>query len=217
MKNKNLESVLKEFGLEAIKDDIIRVMYHHYETDISFPRSCGSVSMIMTYLLHCRDLHSIYDIKYIRGYYRNLEMEDDACDEVLDAIEEDSFKYLDCTDCSCEFMNVHSWIELKNKNNNEQIILDLTSIQFEEDYGDYRDDIVNSHFDSIELMDYICSNSNIIVNSGSSNFLNYIKTEDSLSSKELFDLTKEILNEGSDSELTLILKEMDYETEKDAV
>lgn len=205
-----LENVNKEI-IGLIENDVERVMYHHYEKDMSFPRSCGSVSMLMTYLLHLRGLSKYYNIEYIRGHYRDDNSEDIGCDELLNLNYDRTYnlKDFECSGCSCEYMVGHSWIELTSKTDKTVYIIDLTSIQFEEDFGDYQDTIINSVFDKDELMDYMSKNSDFVITKDDSRFLNYIRTEESLDSSYVYNLTDEIMKDGDDSELSLILKELD--------
>ena len=59
---------LKNELLKNVKD----VIFYAYKNDKSFPRSCGLVSRVLTYLFgENNDLTSKCDINYVRGCFKN--------------------------------------------------------------------------------------------------------------------------------------------------
>lgn len=200
--------LLSEKRIQEVKE----ILYYHYRTDVVFPRSCGSVSMILTYLFEKSELSSEYDIYYKRGHYRNDNEEEDSLCEDL-SVEYDrysSLKSFPCVNCGCDYMVGHSWIEIINKESNEMIILDFTSIQFEEEFADYHQELLDSEFDETELYDFLAKNSTFIVKKTDDKFRNYINSQKSYAGKEVVEGILKAANGGYETDLTLALKELNY-------
>lgn len=199
---------LNEKRIQEVKE----VLYHHYRTDWHFPRSCGYVSMTLAYLFEKSELSSEYDICYKRGHYRNdNEEEDSHCNEL--SREYDRYSPLNsfpCTNCGCDYMIGHSWIEITDKRNGEALILDFTSIQFEEDFADYHQELLDSDFNATELYEYLGKNSNFVIKESDYQFKNYIKSQESYTGKELIEGILKAVNEGYDTDLKLALEAQNY-------
>lgn len=214
MLNKALNSDLEILNGLDVNRELLSVFYYHYKNDINFPRSCGSISVVMTVILQNSSAKELYDIFYVRGNYKNdLYIEDDACEEVVecDYNRESNLSSFDCIGCGgCDYMLGHSWIELVDKKTKKTIILDLTSIQLEEDFGDYETDIMNSEFDKNELFDYMLERSKFIVLESDSRFNNYIRSEEVCTGRDILVLIKEIIADGDESELTVLLDNIGY-------
>lgn len=212
MREKTLDT--QTITLESLncKKELIDLLYHLYKTDISFPRSCGSVSMAMALILQNTDIKEEYDISYIRGHFRNdNEYEDCYCDVAeLDFDRFSDISNFECLNCNCDYMIGHSWIEFTNKITKENIILDFTSIQLEEDFCDYHSDILESDFNKEELFDYLQKRSKFIVFSNDSRYRKYIKSEKQLSGEHILSTTKETISENCISALTILLDAIDY-------
>ena len=170
--------------VKVFEKEIKKALYYAYKTDLSFPRSCGLVSVLISYMIACRDEYlEKYEITCVRGCFKNIGSEDEWCEDYLDDITRYNYKEFECNchNCNCcDAMVAHSWIELKDKISNETIILDFTSIQFEEDILDYEEEILETTFTEDELFDYLKERSLFIVKESDSRFLQYIP----LSTKE---------------------------------
>lgn len=212
MREKTLNT--QTITLESLncKKELTDLLYHLYKTDISFPRSCGSVSMAMALILHNTDIKEEYDITYIRGHFRNdNEYEDCYCDVAeLDFDRFSGINNFECLKCNYDYMIGHSWIELANKITKENIILDFTSIQLEEDFCDYHSDILESDFNKEELFDYLQKRSKFIVFSSDLRYRKYIKSERELDGECILSKTKETISEDCVSDLTILLDAINY-------
>lgn len=204
--------VLKQF-----EDDIKKVLYYHYKKDDSFPRSCGSVSMILSYIFQNSKLKDYYEISYKRGNFKNESEEDFCeCDEFMDNFSfnikrGDDLTNFCCTDCGyCDYMVSHSWIEIKDLNDSKITILDFTSIQFEEDFYEYNNELLESEFNEDELYKYLKERSKFIVSEEDSEFNNYLVSAKEYSGEHLLEIVDNLLKEKDDSELTFLLKELNY-------
>ena len=200
--------MLSKINLNEVKE----ILYHHYKTDIVFPRSCGSVSMGLVLMMQNSHLSKEYQILYQRGHFRNdYEYEFCYCD-----MAEENFNRFSCLDnfncrnCSCDYMVGHSWIELIDKSTNEITILDFTSIQFEEDFPDYQSEISENILDKEELYDYIFKRSKFVVHENDTRFKNYIKSERTYTGEYILNQTKEIIEENSVSSLTVLMDSLNY-------
>lgn len=213
MREKTL-NVQKNITLESLncKKELMDILYHLYKTDISFPRSCGSVSMVMTLILSNSSIKDEYEVNYIRGHYRNdNEYEDCYCD--IAELNFDRFsdlKDFECLNCNCEYMIGHSWIEITNKVTKENIILDFTSIQLEDDFCDYHSEILESNFDKKELFDYLTKRSKFVVSPDDLRYRKYIKSEKELNGEYILSKTVETISENCISDLTILLNSINY-------
>lgn len=197
---------LNEARINEVKD----ILYHCYQTDVSFPRSCGTVSMVLAYLFELSDLSDEYEITYERGHYRN-ENEEEWCEELsLDFQRGDNLENFPCFNCNCDYMVGHSWIELVSKIDQEIFILDFTSIQFEEDFGDYHEELLDSDHDKDSLYDYISRRSKFVIDNTDWRFNHYINSERTRTGKELVRTVKETIEENCTSMLTVTLERMGY-------
>lgn len=178
---------------EDIKFFLKETWYYAFKNDLNFPQSCGLVSLIMTYFLNYTNLRNIYDIYCTRGCFKNEKEEDENfCEDFID-VDRYSIDNLEipCGNCnSCDFMVSHSWIELISKENNETIILDFTSIQFEDDFCDYQEKLLTKKFSKDELYEYIIKRSNIIITKEDNIFKNYIPLEIPIESHLVMETTK---------------------------
>lgn len=204
--------VLKQF-----EGDIKKILQYHYKKDDSFPRSCGSVSMVLLYVLENSKLKDEYNISYKRGHFKNeLEQEDCFCDESIidfsfDIKRGDDLTNFCCIGCnSCDYMVNHSWIEIENKKDKKITILDFTSIQFEEDFYEYNNELLENDFNEDELYEYLKERSKFIINEKDKEFNNYLVSEKEYSGEQILEIVDNLLKEKDDSELTLLLKELDY-------
>ena len=107
-------------------------------------------------------------------------------------------------------MVAHSWIEITNKKSKENIIIDFTSIQFEEDFCDYHNDILESDFNKDELFDYLAKRSKFIIFSDDLNYKKYIKSEKELNGEYILSTAKETILENCVSQLTELLDAINY-------
>lgn len=200
---------------EVIKD-VKEVMYFHYKCDISFPRSCGSISTILTYVFQNTKLKNLYEISYKRGHFKNkLQEEDCFCDENMYNLSFDFQRGYDladfsCINCGCNYMVEHSWIELKNLKDNKISILDFTSIQFEEECYNYFDEIQNTKFNEDSLYEYLKDRSCFIIEEDDERFYNYIVSKEGYSGEDLLKSVDNILKGKEDNQLTIVLKELNY-------
>lgn len=202
--------MLKRINLEEVK----KVLYYHYKKDISFPRSCSSVSMSLALMMANTDLSKEYDIYYHRGHFRNDEWVEEGCFLEYDKEEYPTRTCFDnmseCSGCTCDFLTGHSWIELIDKNTNKVTILDFTSIQFDEDICDLESDLKESNFNKDEFFDFMLNNSNFVVNETDDNYIKYIKTGVSYEGNFLIEKTKETIKENAVSSLSVILENINY-------
>lgn len=197
---------------EARIEEVKSVLYHHYKTDVFFPRSCGSVSMALAYLFAISDLSKEYNVSYQRGHYRNdNEEEDSYCDELDFAFKRGAdLEAFPCLNCSCDYMVGHSWIELESKADGRIIILDFTSIQFEEDFYDYQDELLNSEYNKNELYDYLSKRSKFVVKSEDYQFERYIDSERTYTSEYVIQSVKDTIKRNGASDLTVLLEQLGY-------
>lgn len=200
--------MLSKINLNEVKD----ILYHHYKTDVAFPRSCGSISMVLVLMMQNSNLNKDFDITYQRGHFRNdYEYEFCHCN-----IAEENFNRFsclndfECRNCGCDYMIGHSWIELRDKSTNEITILDFTSIQFEEDFPDYQSEILETIFNKEELYDYIFKRSKFVVHESDTRFKNYIQSERTYTGEYILNQTKETIEEDAVSSLTVLLEAIDY-------
>lgn len=190
-----MENNIKQEVNRCIKD----ILYYAYKNDVVFPRSCGLVSTLLTYSLKDTSLSSNYDIFLIRGIFKNINNEEDNFCEESDflSINRSNFKKYEfnCDYCGiCDYMNPHSWVELKDKKTNKIIILDFTQIQFDEWFPNFQDEILNSSWDKEELFQYIEHNSCSLIEETDIFFNYYIPTKSIISLNKLINLVNE---EGS--------------------
>lgn len=202
--------MLSKVNLNEVK----KVLYYHYKKDISFPRSCSSVSMTLALMMANSELSKEYDIFYHRGHFRNDEWVEEGC--FIEYEEEEyptryDFECMsECKNCTCDFLTGHSWIELIDKKTNKVTILDFTSIQFNEDICDLESDLKESNFNEDELFDFMLNNSEFVVKQDNPKFLKYIKTGISHEGQFVLDTTKKIIKEKSVSPISIILKNIKY-------
>lgn len=194
------------------KEELVDLLYFLYKNDVVFPRSCSSVSMPMALILYKTNIKDDYMVKYIRGHFRNdNEQEECYCDIVeLDFDRFSNIEDFECTNCNCEYMVAHSWIELTNKTTEDTIILDFTSIQFEEDFCDYHPEILQSSFNKEELFDYLYKRSKFIVFPNESVYKNYIKSGNELDGEHISNTVDNLISTNSDSDLTILLENINY-------
>ena len=197
---------------EARIEEVKNVLYHHYKTDASFPRSCGSVSMALAYLFEMSDLSKEYEVSYQRGHYRNDNDEwGDECHEFDFTFKRgDNLESFPCLNCSCDYMVGHSWIELESKVDKEIIILDFTSIQFEEDFYDYQDELFSLEYSKNELYDYIAMRSKFVVRNEDYQFDRYINSERTYTGRYLIQAVEDTVKNNGASDLTILLERLGY-------
>lgn len=177
-----MEEILKEVS-PIVKD----ILYYAYKNDISFPRSCGLVSTLLTYFLKDTLLSSKYEVKCIRGIFKNIEVSE-WCEDVEYEIDRYNYEFYDCIchNCGCcDFMNPHSWVELQNKENNKVIILDFTQIQFDSNFCDLQQEILDSNWNKEELFQYIEHNSYNLISETNIMFQYYIPLEKEISLQQM--------------------------------
>lgn len=174
---------------------IKETLFYAYKRDVNFPKSCGLVSLIMTYLLSYTELPKYYDIFCTRGCFKNEKEEDENfCEDYMeinrfnaDEVETDC-GYCDC----CDFMISHSWIELINREKDETLILDFTAIQFEDNFVDYEEDLLNKPYSKDELYQYINERTNFIITKQNETFKDYIPLEVPMSLELITETTKSL-------------------------
>jgi len=193
-------------------EEVQSVLHHHYLTDVAFPRSCGSVSMALSYLFEKSSLSNDYDISYQRGHYRNDNEEEDCyCDEVSFTFKRgDNLDKFPCLNCHCDYMVGHSWIELKNKKDNKVTILDFTSIQFEEDFIDYQEELLNSKHGKESLYHYLLERSKFVVHETDFQFNRYISSERTYTGAHLVKTVQETIENKGVSDLSILLERLGY-------
>lgn len=203
--------MLKELNLEVVKD----VICTHYLNDINFPRSCGSISMVLTTILQDSEISKKYNISYIRGHFRN-DYNEEYCEcEVgfYDGYDRNSnLDDFDCSNCDCDYMVAHSWIELECKETKKVTILDFTGIQFEEDFNDYHSEILETKYllTREEIFDYLRKRSTFVVTEDNTNFTKYIPSEKIYPGEYVLNKTKHIIESKEQSDVTIILDEIGY-------
>lgn len=177
---------------QEIELQVKPILYYAYLNDLSFPRSCGIVSNLLTYYLHSKIKSSFY-IHYIRGIFKNVEFllynDDFWCEDVNDNIDRFNFKNLECN-CHCcgccEYMNPHSWVEIINKKDLKTTILDFTQIQFQEYFSDYQDTLISKNKMSIlELFEYLDKHSTFYITEENPIFKYYIPIDKKISSEKM--------------------------------
>lgn len=193
-------------------EEVKNVLYHHYLTDVAFPRSCGSVSMVLTYIFQTTTLSNNYEISCHRGHYRNdNEYEDCYCDESSFIFKRgDNLDNFPCLNCSCDYMVGHSWIEFKNKDTHAVTILDFTSIQFEDDFGDYHEDLISSNHNKISLYNYLSKHSKFIIEEEDIQFNRYISSERVYTGSHLIKAVQDTIDNNSCSDLSILLERLGY-------
>ena len=203
--------MLKELNLDVVK----KVIKNHYLDDINFPRSCGSISMILTVIFQDSNLKDKYDISYVRGHFRN-DYQEEYCEcEFIYYDKYDRFSNLDnfdCSNCTCDYMTGHSWIELRNKSTDEVVIVDFTNIQFEEDFPDYQSEILESNyaFNTNEIFEYLKERSEFIIDKNHRYFNHYIVSKKVCSGEYALNKTKEVIKKNKESGVTIILNNIGY-------
>ncbi|MFW6015233.1 MAG: hypothetical protein ACOCRK_02200 [bacterium] len=140
----NINNIITKSFLKEVK----KVWYYAKLFDFNFPNSCALVSMYLTYILSKNKAlkEDRFTIEYCRGHYRiedNYDDDYDMCDFPRD-----------CKDCTCYYMNQHSWIELLDKESTKKFILDFTAYQFLEEYPDIMLGI-KKNISKKELYDYL--------------------------------------------------------------
>ncbi len=154
--NKELQEIILSKG----KD----ILYYCYTNEIGFPRNCGIASMVLTHLLHSvKEISGEYTINYVRGHYVNPNSEGGLCERYQDMSEYISYYNAQCGSCTCEHVNVHSWVELINKENGDVVVVDLTNSQFSEDVGDLEEYVLTNKLDKDELYQYVSEFSHFLL------------------------------------------------------
>ena len=207
---RNLNMFLNEARVEEIKD----ILYLCYEERqmTAFPSSCGLVSEVLAYLFGISELSDEYEIFYQRGHYRNDEYEEDCDDEeYLDFKRGDNLDRFPCINCTCYFMNQHSWIELVSKKDGKITILDFTSIQF----GDYSGFVLETERDRESLYEFMKRHSTFLIEEKNPLFKNYIPSQDRFNRNYLISKVEQEMKADEYDFLTLVgmLNEMGYLTE----
>ena len=202
------------------KEELINLLYYLYKNDFYFPRSCGAVSTTLACILQDKNVKDLYNIKYVRGHYRNdyeefqggcYVLDEDACVNELDYNRYSNLTDFECYNCSCDYMVGHSWIELESTDNSEEsIILDFTSIQFEEDFDDYYNELLEDKFDKNELFTYLKDRSHFIVYSNDLRYENYLKSERELTGEYIHNTVARVLQEDRQSDTTILLEAINY-------
>lgn len=202
-----MEEILKEVS-PIIKD----ILFYAYKNDISFPRSCGLVSNILTYFLKDTLLSSKYEVKCIRGVFKNIDAPE-WCDDVEYEINRYNYESYDCIchNCGCcNFMNPHSWVELQNKENNKVIILDFTQIQFDSNFCDLQQEILDSNWNKEELFQYIEHNSYSLISETDIMFQYYIPLEKEISLQQMI----KYIEEGDNPYCGMVINFLHWEKEQ---
>ena len=88
-------------------------------------------------------------------------------------------------------MTPHSWIEIKNRITNEVTILDFTSIQFEENFPDYQNDLLGK-YTLDELYTYIKERSKFVIKEDDNIFDYYIPLSSIENYKTVINKTDEL-------------------------
>ena len=203
---------------KKVESEVKDVLYQLYLSDISFPRSCGAVSMAIACILQTKDyITSKYDVMYHRGHFRNdNEYEFCYCD-IADLnclrFSKDIIATMECLNCSCDYMVGHSWVELIDKETKDVTILDYTSIQFAEDFPDYQIEILENEYTKDEIFNYLKLRSCFYVHKDNVNFDKYIKSERELSGEYILKTVKDTYKENAVSDLTIILDKIKFKIE----
>lgn len=126
-----------------------QIFYWCSKYDMSFPRSCDIVSKYLLFVI--KDIPYImnkYDISVVRGHY--IVDEEDACED---------FYLLNrgcpCRNCSCDAIYQHSYLLFKHKMIKECFIVDYTHYQFNEDFGDLEETLLNKKMTKDEIFSEI--------------------------------------------------------------
>lgn len=179
-----MDEIIKEV-IPFAKD----ILFYAYKNDLSFPRSCGLVSNILTYFISKTSLPTKYEIHCIRGIFKDIE-NGEWCDDVNYEIDRYNYKTYDCIchQCGCcDFMNPHSWIELIDKKTKKEYILDFTQIQFTENFPTIHQTILETIWENAnDLFDYLSSNVDFfIINDDNDMFQYYIPLEKDISLEKM--------------------------------
>lgn len=184
--------MFKEDTISNIK----RILYYHYKNDIYFPKSCDSVSKTIAYALSKdKDICDNYIVKIKRGHFFNEnETEDCYCIN----FNEDEVNNLNsnCSECSCDYMITHSWLELTSKKDNKRTIVDFTSIQFNE-YSNLGENVTEE-----EIYNFLKSNSEFLITEDNHLFNNY---KNDIYSLDMEYISEKINNQKINGEKTYLL------------
>lgn len=176
--------------LKRIEREAQRVLYYAYKTSETFPRSCGVVSGLLARIIYRQNLLPEYDVYYIRGLHLKQYEIPDECSFCRGA------EKIPCSSCEgCCGVDEHSWIEVVDKQTNERIILDFTSIQFDEEVILYEECFYDNDFTVKELYDFIWENSYFTVNEEDENFKDYIPCYKQVLNGEAVDNSVRIMND----------------------
>lgn len=152
----NINSEDREVLIKEWEDILLNL----YDSDPSFPNSCDMMTRIIIQRIRNLDLLKEFELKFVRGYFVDEEQECDTGEvedlEHFDILNEEE-GYNPCEECTCYFMNQHSYIKLKDKRTGERGILDFTRYQFEHDkFSDWVNCSYNTKEDCVrKLMNII--------------------------------------------------------------
>lgn len=182
---------------ENIKKEVKRVLFYAYKTSETFPSSCGLVAGLLARIIYLKNLLPEYNIYYIRGLHLSRYEISDECNFCR------STKGVPCNNCKEECLGVeeHSWIEIIKKNTKERIILDYTSIQFDEEAILFEECLYNEDFDENKLYDFMEENSYFLLTEDNENFQNYIPCYKQVLNGEEVETSIQIMNEYYKREL----------------
>lgn len=204
---------------ENIKNQILEkassALYYACLYDISFPRSCGLVSMLVTFDIHAiPGLAEHFDIYYCRGHFRdNYYADENFCDD-YEEVDRDTADCSNCVDCTCEHMAQHSWIELVHKNSGKTIILDFTSIQFGEFFMDHHETILTTRWTEQSLFEYLINNSEFFISEIHTNFEHYLNTGNRLSSSSIYDFSLKMYKKNVYTEVVEYINYLEKQKKK---
>lgn len=182
-----MNKVIKNY----ITNSGVNLLYYCYNNEPSFPRNCGTISMLLALLLYSnKSITNKYKIYYIRGHYKDISEEKySKCNDYVN-ITRSRYKCSKCINCTCDYMTAHSWVELIDKISKCNTIIDFTSCQFADRIGDLEQFLIdNSYLSKEELYFHISKISTIYISNKNKLFKNYIPDTKKISGKEIFTTT----------------------------
>ena len=145
---KELKTILEPFAKQ--------ILYWCSKYDFSFPRSCDIVSKYILHSIRNNEyLKKKYDISVVRGHY--IVDEDDTCEDF-----DNCCSVIPCKGCSCDGVYQHTFLTFVDKKTKICYIVDYTHYQFNDDFGDLEQTLIDKSFDKEELFKELSKYSNFI-------------------------------------------------------